>query len=205
MRHLGLTLALLAAVPAGATPLEDRMRDQLRSTVAELRALQVSQAELTAAKLAAEKERDAAKAAPKASAPDAGAARALAAARSEGSAAASRADAAEAALATANARLTEAGERLRAQDAQVAQARSAAASSQQAATASAASLEACSARNVRLVDTGRELVALHIKRYGARKYQPLQLARVKIENEAQAMGDRVAADVEPPKTATMPQ
>ena len=48
---------------------------------------------------------------------------------------------------------------------------------------------------MRLVATGRELVALHEKRYGKHRYEPLQLARTKIENEAQAMGDRIAKDV----------
>ena len=62
---------LTLASPAVATPLEDRLREQLRATVTQLRDVQASQATLQAAKDAAEKERDALKAAkPKAAAPD---------------------------------------------------------------------------------------------------------------------------------------
>ena len=202
--RLAALLALLTATAAAATPLEDRMRDQLRATVTQLRDLQAQQAGLAAAKAQAEKERDAAKAGAR-PAPDAGAARALSGARGEAAAAAARASAAEAALETANARLTEAGERLNARDTELAVLRAAAAADKAAATERLTSLEACTARNMRLVATGRDLVALHEKRYGARRYEPLQLARTKIETEAQAMGDRIAKDVEPPQTATNPQ
>ena len=206
MRGAGLAgIGLLIANAAAATPLEDRMRDQLRATVTQLRDLQAQQAGLAAAKAQAEKERDAAKASAK-PAPDVGAARALAGARGEAAAAASRAATAETALATANARLTEAGERLKAQDAALAQLRTAAAGDKAAATQRLTALEACTARNTRLVGTARELVTLHEKRYGTRRYAPLQLARTRIETEAQAMGDRIAKDVEPPAAAvTNPQ
>ena len=56
------TLGLLAAVPACAQSLEDRLRDQLRSTLNELHELQDQQASLQAQKTAAEQERDALKA-----------------------------------------------------------------------------------------------------------------------------------------------
>ena len=42
--------------------------------------------------------------------------------------------------------------------------------------------------------TGRELVTLHQKRYGHGDFPPLQLLRTRIEAEAQAAGDKVAAD-----------
>ncbi len=204
MRVVRLMLLLAVAAPVAATPLEDRLRDQLRATVTQLRDLQSQQAGLAAAKAQAEKARDAAKAGPKPSA-DAGAARALAAVRSDAAAAAARASAAETALETANARLIEAGERLKTQDATLSQLRSIAAADKASSAASLASLDACTARNTRLVATGRELVALHIKRYGKHRYEPLQLARTRIETEAQAMGDRVAADIEPPRAGSTPQ
>ncbi len=202
--RLAALAALLTATAAAATPLEDRLRDQLRSTVTQLRDLQAQQASLTSAKEQAEKERDAAKASAK-PAPDAGAARALAGARGEAAAAAARASTAETALDTANARLTEAGERLKARDIELAQLRTAAAVDKSAATERLTALEACTARNTRLVATGRELVALHEKRYGKHRYEPLQLARTKIESEAQAIGDRIAKDVEPSRSDAKPQ
>jgi chromosome segregation ATPase len=55
-------LPLLACFPASAQSLEDRLRDQLRSTLNELHALQDQQASLQAQKSAAEQERDALKA-----------------------------------------------------------------------------------------------------------------------------------------------
>jgi hypothetical protein len=65
MRKLLLSLALFAlipAVPVGAQSLEDRLRDQLRSTLNELHQEQDQQTALQAAKTAAEQERDALKA-----------------------------------------------------------------------------------------------------------------------------------------------
>jgi chromosome segregation ATPase len=53
---------LLATTPASAQSLEDRLRDQLRSTLNELHQLQDQQASLQAQKAAAEQERDALKA-----------------------------------------------------------------------------------------------------------------------------------------------
>jgi chromosome segregation ATPase len=53
---------LLATAPASAQSLEDRLRDQLRSTLNELHQLQDQQASLRAQKAAAEQERDALKA-----------------------------------------------------------------------------------------------------------------------------------------------
>jgi chromosome segregation ATPase len=55
-------LALFAASSASAQTLEDRLRDQLRSTLNELHGLQDEQASLQAQKAAAEQERDALKA-----------------------------------------------------------------------------------------------------------------------------------------------
>jgi hypothetical protein len=58
---LGLLCTVFAA-PVGAQSLEDRLRDQLRSTLNELHEVQDQQAALQAAKTAAEQERDALKA-----------------------------------------------------------------------------------------------------------------------------------------------
>jgi hypothetical protein len=55
-------LGLFAASPASAQSLEDRLRDQLRSTLNQLHELQDQQAALQAQKAAAEQERDALKA-----------------------------------------------------------------------------------------------------------------------------------------------
>jgi chromosome segregation ATPase len=59
---LAVLLPLLASSPASAQSLEDRLRDQLRSTLNELHALQDQQASLQAQKTAGEQERDALKA-----------------------------------------------------------------------------------------------------------------------------------------------
>jgi chromosome segregation ATPase len=56
------TLALLTALPASAQSIEDRLREQLRATVVQLRQVQDDQAALQAQKTAAEQERDALKA-----------------------------------------------------------------------------------------------------------------------------------------------
>lgn len=56
------SLPLLAPTVASAQSLEDRLRDQLRSTINELHQLQDQQASLRAQKAAAEQERDALKA-----------------------------------------------------------------------------------------------------------------------------------------------
>jgi chromosome segregation ATPase len=59
---IAVLLPLLASSPASAQSLEDRLRDQLRSTLNELHALQDQQASLQAQKTTAEQERDALKA-----------------------------------------------------------------------------------------------------------------------------------------------
>lgn len=188
MRRATLMIALVAAMPAAATPLEDRLREQLQSTTSQLRAAQAQQASLEAAKAAAEAERDALKAKPRA---DAGTTRELAAARSQASALRSEVGSGKAALLEADRRATDAAARATRAEAELGQLK---ASSSAAANAQGTALKQCVDANTRLVATGRELVALHIKRYGGRDFGPLQLQRTKIENEAQAMGDRVNSD-----------
>lgn len=188
MRRFAFLLALLMAAPAIATPLEDRLREQLKSTTTQLREAQGKAAALEAAKAAAEAERDAAKA--KASV-NPQASRELVAARSANGALRSEIEAGKAALAEAGSRASEASARAARAEAELAQLKASA-----AATASnqATALKQCLDANGRLVATGRDLVALHIKRYGKRRYLPLQLGRTAIENEAQAMGDKVNVD-----------
>lgn len=188
MRRTALVFALLAAVPAAATPLEDRLREQLQSTTSQLRAAQGQQASLEAAKAAAEAERDALKAKPRT---DPAAARELAAARSQASTLRGELDSGKAALAEADRRATDAVARATRAETELAQIK---ASSSAASSAQAMALKQCVDANGRLVTTGRDLVALHIKRYGKHDFGPLQLQRTKIENEAQAMADRVNAD-----------
>lgn len=189
------TILLLSAgtmVPASATPLEDRLREQLQSTVTQLREAQGRQASLEAAKTAAETERDAIKAKQGSASP--AASRELAAARSQNSALRRQMDAGQAELASANARLAELTVALSTSRTELGQTRLGAEVATAAASSSATAGKACLDANVRLVATGRELVTLHKKRYGNGSFPPLQLLRTRIENEAQAMGDRVNND-----------
>ncbi len=187
-----LTGAMLLTVPAAATPLEDRLREQLQATVTQLRTLQASQATLEAAKAGAEKERDALKA--KASGPAPADTRALAEAKSQASALGTRLGSANAALATASARVAELSTSLAAAQAEIAQQRSMATAATARRASSETALKEALDRNARLVIAGRELVALHKKRYRHGDFPPLQLLRTRIENEAQAAGDRINAD-----------
>lgn len=187
-----LLLSAVAMAPAQATPLEDRLREQLQSTVTQLREAQGRQASLEAAKTAAETERDALKAKQASASPQAS--RELSAARNQNSALRSQLDAGRAELTTANARVAELTAALSASRTELAQARLGAETATAAAASSASAGKACLDANVRLVATGRELVTLHKKRYGNGSFPPLQLLRTRIENEAQAMGDRVNND-----------
>jgi len=115
----------------------------------------------------------------------------LAAARSEASALRGEVDSGKTALAAADRRAADAAARATRAESELAEVK---ARSGAAATAQALALNQCIDANARLVTTGRDLVALHIKRYGRGDFPPLQLQRTKIENEAQAMADRVNAD-----------
>ncbi|MFZ4689695.1 MAG: hypothetical protein ACOYLS_10705 [Polymorphobacter sp.] len=187
-----------------ATPLEDRLREQLQSTTTQLREAQGRLGALETAKTAAEQERDALKAKSAGASPTAS--RELSAAKSQNSALRSQLDAGKTELAAANARVAELTATLAASRTELGQARLGAEAANATAATNASAIKACYDANVRLVATGRELVALHSKRYGNGTFPPLQLLRTKIENEAQAMGDRVNSDAivvnpasEPPK------
>lgn len=194
MRRLVLGALLLAAAPATATELEDRLREQLRAVTTQLRDLQAGQAGAEAARIAAEKERDALKAKLAGGGGTPAASRELAAAKSQNATLASRLGAAEAGQAEARTRGDALSARLASSDAELVRLRAAAATNTATATANAAALTGCTDRNARLVVTGRELVTLHQKRYGNGDFPPLQLLRTRIENEAQAMGDRITVD-----------
>ena len=62
VRAFPILLMALAALPAGAQTLEDKLRDQLRATMNQLHQVQDDQAALQAQKAAAEQERDSLKA-----------------------------------------------------------------------------------------------------------------------------------------------
>lgn len=69
--------------------------------------------------------------------------------------------------------------------------------------------EQCTAKNVRLVRAGQDILAAYVRRYGRRMPDPLQLNRRAFEEEAQALGDRlydnrydVAADKQRPESAS---
>lgn len=187
-----LLLSAVTMVPAWATPLEDRLREQLQSTVTQLREAQGRQASLEAAKTAAENERDAIKA--KQGNANPAASRELSTARSQNTALRSQLDTSRAELTAASARVAELTAALSASRTELGQAQLGAEAASAAAASSASAGKACLEANVRLVATGRELVVLHQKRYGNGSFPPLQLLRTRIENEAQAMGDRVTSD-----------
>lgn len=195
---------VLGAAPARATPLEDRLREQLQATTTQLRELQATQAGNEAAKVAAEKERDALKAKLAAGGGAPAQSKELAAARNENVALAGRLGTSASELAAANARSAELSGQLTKARAEAAQQRGAAEAATATMAARTAALQDCTDRNTRLVATGRELVALHQKRYGYGDFPPLQVGRTRIENEAQAMGDKVNADTIIPNADSAP-
>lgn len=60
-------------------------------------------------------------------------------------------------------------------------------------TARAAALDACRAKNARLVAIGNELVAAYGKRYRASRHDPFQLGRRRFEAELQNTSDAIYA------------
>jgi chromosome segregation ATPase len=183
-----------ATLFAQASPIETRLRDQLKSTVSQLRELQNAQASLQAAKLAAEQERDALKAkqssTPKAAAVDPGLSRQVAQlradnAQAQASASRDRAELEKAngIIAQANAELT----KLRDERNQLLQ--TTAAATGPLATAKAA-LAACYEKNQALIMVSNEILEAYEKKRGSR-LAFITGSRVKLENAAQDMGDKV--------------
>jgi chromosome segregation ATPase len=200
MRSLTLLSLMCAlAMPstmllAQASPIETRLRDQLKSTVGQLRDLQNAQATLQAAKLAAEQERDALKSKqssqPKVAASDPGLSRQIAQLRADNAqvqASASRDRAelekANAIIAQANTELT----KLRDERNQLLQ--TTAAVTGPLATAKAA-LAACYDKNQALIVVSNEILQAYEKKRGSR-LAFITSSRVKLENAAQDLGDAV--------------
>lgn len=191
MRALKLSLAFLAlllALPVAAQQqnLESKLRDQLRATALKLRELESQQAQLASAKTAAEQERDTLRA---------------------------QLDAARAAAQGSDAKTSAALKAERAQRAQVEQAlpkfkaayeeAAIVARSSQADNAKlraeleakTATLQQCSAANVQLYDTGRQILSAYEK-IGVGEVimarEPFVGAkRVELENAAQSFGDKL--------------
>lgn len=191
MKRTLIALVLLAALPAAqaqTASLESRMRDQLRETRTQLQELQAQQSTWAAEKAALEKERDAAKqeaeaahatkAAPAVS-PET--TRELAAERQRREAAEaslqrgkSDADAQALALRTAEAERARLAKELDLSKGQV---------------------DACTARNVQMYQVGKEVIAAYENIDTSdivSSRQPFAAkSRVKLENAAQAFGDKL--------------
>jgi chromosome segregation ATPase len=191
MKRTLIALILLAAFPAAqaqTASLESRMRDQLRETRSQLQELQAQQSTWAAEKAALEKERDAArqqaeaahatKAAPTVS-PET--TRELAAERQ-------RREAAEAGLQRAKSDADAQALALRTAEAERARlAREVDLSHTQ--------VDACTARNVRMYQVGKEVIAAYENIDTAdivSSRQPFAAkSRVKLENAAQSFGDKL--------------
>lgn len=206
MRRLALLFALLASAPAlGQTgSLEDRIWGELRATRTQLDAanaqLAPAQARADAAEkaLAALKAKCAAKPVARAG-PDAADRARIAALESEVASARAKAAAGEsaqtAAQAQVQAQMVQDREALAAMRAERDRAVGAARAQTAAATQAAAQLDTLKAKNLRLVALAREILD-HYSHVGlgtvVAAHEPfLGRARVRIENEAEVLGDRV--------------
>ena len=218
MRAAAATLvALLLAAPALAQSggLEDRLRAELIAQKARADAAEASTAPMKARAEAAEKARDALKAAKsKTAAPGLGAADKARMARLEVEAARLRARAetsgseGRAAVAAARAQTAEANRAAAVARAERDAARAAAAEATTARDGSSAALAAAQAKNARLVALAREILARYA-RVGlgtvVAGHEPfLGRARVRIENEAETLGDQVYANRYDAKASAKP-
>jgi seryl-tRNA synthetase len=191
----GMTLALAGAAQAADASIENRLRDQLRSTVTQLRELQDQQAMLQAQKSAAEQERDALKkkvgggaVSAKATAQAAALRRSLASTREEADALKQTAAEKDAELASLKQQLDQAQAALHAQ-----QSEDEALKATLASTSS--TLEACKVKNVELIRLGHEILDRY-KKVGigtvvGAKEPFTGLKRVQLQNIAQDYGDRL--------------
>lgn len=193
-------LALTGAAQAADATIESRLRDQLRSTVTQLRELQDQQATLQAQKAAAEQERDALKkkvggggggaASAKVKAEAAALRRNLASTREEAEAARQAAAGKDAELAAARLQLDQAQAALRTLQAENEQVKAT-----QAATAS--TLEACKVKNTELIRLGYEVLdrykRVDIGAVLGSKERFTGLKRVQLQNISQGYEDRIYA------------
>jgi hypothetical protein len=189
--------AVLAAGPAGAQSLDDKLRAQLRTVLGQLHDLQNAQADLQAQKAAAEQERDALKAK-------------LAAGGGRGAKPPeARSPALQAELDQAkadNARLTEAMQQAQAETAKYKDAYSKVVESNQQIHAErdlaaqqaqvlTQSLADCETKNIELVKIGRDVLAAYTKvgvGDAMKRGEPMiGLKRVQMERIAQDYGDKV--------------
>jgi colicin import membrane protein len=194
MRFSWIIPLVLVTSPALAQSgeMEQRLREQLRQTVMELRGLQENQAILEAQKAAAEKERDALKKdAGKGSVSDEEVARLkFDFSAAEADARAVRGEAAQ--LRDALAKASDEAMRVSAERDQLRT------NLQQAAaqlTDTRSAVQACDDKNAQLVSVGKDMVAAYEKLGSGGKLLArdpfFQFKRVALENQAQAFGDRV--------------
>jgi hypothetical protein len=189
---LGIAILCLSAHAAGAqSSLEDKLRDQLRSVVTQLRTLQDQQAMLLAQKVAAEQERDALRKEVETLRARAGASQGDARARA----------ALQASVAQYKSVAAQAAETVRAKEAERARIEATLAGR-------TALLEACMAKNGELYRVGVEILDAY-RGYtlgdAARASEPvLGLYRVKLENLVQAYDDRLYNAQFDPRTVQMP-
>jgi len=205
-----LSLTLAGTAGAAEDPgIENQLRNQLRSTVTQLRELQDQQATLQAQKTAAEQERDALKkkagggGAPSAKAVAAAAAlkRSLAGARQDAEAARQAASQTQAELALAKQQLEQAQAALRSLQAQDEELKATLAST-------SSTLEACKVKNVELISVGNEVLD-RFKKVGVSgavlAREPFTgLHRIKLQNLAQGYEDRLYAGRYDPKRDKAP-
>lgn len=197
--------AILLATPALAqnATMETRLRDQLRQTVVQLRDLQNNQAALEAAKVAAEKERDALKAKlasaqkspPKAGTDSSASAQQVTDLRARNSGLQERIDAERAQLTKANAEMLKANELIAQLQAEKVQYKQAAVTDAAPLADAKAAVEACLVKNQKLVEISNEILTAY-ENIGVGKVirarEPfIQSKRVEIENIAQGFGDQI--------------
>ena len=163
LRHIMLGLALPLAIAGAAraddnSDVENRLRQQLRATVTQLRELQDSQATLQAQKAAAEQERDTLKARARPAGPSRKQLAEIGSLRRQAASARADADALRQSIAQSQAeaaglrqQLDEANEALR-------QLRQAQEQTQATLASNQSTLEACKAKNVELIKLGNEVL-----------------------------------------------
>ncbi len=211
-KHLLITAALICVSGnawAQADSLENRMREQLRSTVSQLRDLQASQATLQAARDSAEKERDALKAKAGKGSVDNGVVlsmkKEIARLREENARLSASASAAKAEATTATAMATRAtadAEKTSRQEME--RLKTEATRATAALTDAKTAVDACTTKNQNLIKISNDILesSQHIG-IGSilwRKEKLLGLRRVQLENAAQATGDKIYANTFNPQT-----
>ncbi len=189
------TVFTLTPAWSQASNIETRLRDQLRSTVMQLRDLQNNQSSLQAQKLAAEQERDALKATlatqaklPKPISEPSGASEQLARLRADHASLQANASAMREALDTANNTIRQANEKMRELTAERNRLQQESVATSQPLVQARDALSACIAKNERLMVVANDILAAYEKQRGSR-LAFISSSRVKLENAAQDAGD----------------